>query len=154
MTDRGAEPAVLRAGMRMMTGARAGVTATTAMTAVLLGARVLGTARRTPPRAVTEGVVPGVARAPEPVARAATTATHYAFGIVSGATFALVAPHLPGPRVVKGVGFAMVVMVLSYEGWVPAAGLLPPQHRLDRPRAAALVASHLVFGAVLGRLAA
>jgi hypothetical protein len=153
MAERGDHRSFPRAGRRIATGARAGVTATSAMTAVLLGVQALGAPRRTPPRAVTEEVVPGVAHAPEPVKRAATTATHYAFGIASGVAFALLAPHLPGPRVVKGIGFATVVMVLSYEGWVPAAGILPPQHRLDAPRATALVASHVVFGAVLGRLA-
>jgi hypothetical protein len=39
---------------------------------------------------------------------------------------------------------------VSYEGWVPAAGIMPPAHR-DRPsRSATMVVAHAVYGAVLG----
>ncbi|MFN8024811.1 MAG: DUF6789 family protein [Acidimicrobiia bacterium] len=140
--------------VRALHGAQAGLTATTAMTAALVAVERLGGVHPSTPRLVTEEVVPGAEHAPGPLARGLTSLTHHAFGAAGGALFALVAPHLPGPRVVKGLGFAAVVMLVSYEGWVPALGILPPQHEQPAPRALALAAGHAVYGVVLGLRAA
>ena len=44
------------------------------------------------------------------------------------------------------------VYAVSYAGWVPALGALPPADR-DRPsRQLVMAAAHLVYGAVLGAL--
>ena len=58
--------------------------------------------------------------------------------------------RLPGPAIVHGVAFGMMVWALSYLGWVPGLGILPPAHR-DRPgRRRTMVLGHVVYGAVLG----
>jgi len=45
---------------------------------------------------------------------------------------------------------ASLVWFVSYQGWVPALGLLPPAHR-DRPgRPATMLIAHWVYGATLG----
>ena len=44
------------------------------------------------------------------------------------------------------------VWAVSYQGWVPALGILPKASE-DRPaRPAVMVAAHVVYGAVLGAL--
>ena len=60
---------------------------------------------------------------------------------------------LPTRPVVEGMLFGGLVWVASYFSWVPALRVMPPPTR-DRPaRSLTMLAAHLVFGAVLGRLA-
>jgi hypothetical protein len=78
---------------------------------------------------------------------------HLAFGGAAGALYGLIRSRirrLPGP--VLGAGFGLAVWTISYAGWIPAAGILPPPHE-DRPgRPIVMVGAHLVYGGVLGAL--
>jgi hypothetical protein len=79
---------------------------------------------------------------------------HLGFGGAGGALFALAErrPHPPLPTVPAGILFGCAVWLVSYQGWVPALRIMAPPSR-DRPgRPQAMLAAHLVYGAVLGAI--
>jgi hypothetical protein len=82
----------------------------------------------------------------------ATLAAHFAFGSAMGGAYALAAPHLPGPPVVRGVGFAMLVYAANYLGLMPAAGLTPHAPKDTPRRIGLMLAAHVVWGATIGLL--
>lgn len=134
----------------MAAGAAAGFAACGPMTVFLAALR--GSAPP-PPRVIT-------ARSAEAVGvldemgpgelDAATMAGHFGYGTTCGTIYGLLAPHLPGPPAVRGVGFGLALWAASYAGWLPAAGLYPPPHRQPRGRNPLMIAAHVVWGAVLG----
>ncbi len=135
----------------LVRGAAAGAVATAAMSALMLAAGRTGRMGRQPPEAIVRQA--GALAASEPrgrLADALAVAAHLGFGAGTGAAYAL----LPRSRrpVLRGVAVAQAVWAVSYAGWVPVLGALPPAHR-DRPtRQAVMVAAHVVYGAVLGAL--
>jgi hypothetical protein len=84
---------------------------------------------------------------------AASTAAHLAYGAANGALFASVSHRMPGPAA-RGLAFAAVLLLVSYQGWVPAARILPPLQAHSAAGRWTLIAGHAVYGTVLGRLAA
>ena len=134
---------------RMVYGALAGTAATGAMSLVMLAASRREHVPDPAPEVITENLVP-VDDAPEPVENALSTVTHFAFGAGAGALFGALAPRLPGPPWARGPLFGFAVLLTSYQGWVPAAGILPPLTRQQPARRRELVVSHAVYGAVLG----
>lgn len=135
---------------RVGRGALAGAAATGAMSAVMVLPTATGRVSRPAPEVITDAALKAVGGASEGVEKAATVAAHFAFGTVNGALFSLVAPHLPGRDVAKGVLFGIALLTASYQGWVPKAGFLPPLDKQQPYRLASLVAAHLVYGSVLG----
>lgn len=125
--------------------------ATAAMSALMLAAGRAGLVGRQPPEAIVRRA--GALTAVEPrgrLADALAVVAHLGFGAGTGAAYAL----LPPARrpVLRGVAVGQAVWAVSYAGWVPAMGALPPAHR-DRPgRQAVMVAAHALYGAVLGAL--
>jgi uncharacterized membrane protein YagU involved in acid resistance len=75
-----------------------------------------------------------------------THAAHYAYGAGCGAAYALAEKHLPGPTAVKGALFGIGVWTVSYLGWLPAAGILPPAHREPARRNGLMLLAHVVWG--------
>lgn len=133
-------------------GAAAGAVATVAMSGIMMAAQRSGLMGRHPPseivRAATGRKVRGKPRS------ALAIATHLGFGAASGAAYAIATRpgRGPDPAPATGVIFGLGVWAVSYKGWVPALGILPPP-RHDRPgRPAAMIAAHLVYGATLGGL--
>ena len=146
----GATVANLRAG------AVAGTLATGLMSAVMLGAKRIGLMGEMPPEKITArfldrlGWTSRSSRTQDLMA----TITHVGFGAAAGSLFAILERRLrpPAPPVLAGVGFATGVWLVSYQGWVPALGIMAPPSR-DRPgRPQSMLVAHLVFGAVLGAL--
>ena len=128
-------------------GALAGGVATVAMSGVMLaGGRLVG---RQPPEAIVDAAVARTTGSPPPrdVTKLLAAAAHLGFGAALGAVYALLPRRVPGPAV------ALAVWALSYEGWVPALGALPPasQDRAGRP--AVMIAAHVVQGTVMQALA-
>ena len=147
-------------------GFAAGVAATAAMSVVMLAAQRLGFTGRLPPKKITDAMlsVVGVEDiVPSSVKNALTAANHFAFGGACGALFGLghalarrgqgaAATH--GVDVGAGLAFGTFVWAVSYAGWVPAVGIMPPPQN-DRPgRPASMVIAHWVYGAVLAKLVA
>ncbi|MCA1665862.1 MAG: DUF1440 domain-containing protein, partial [Thermomicrobia bacterium] len=58
------------------------------------------------------------------------------------------------PAALHGMVFGSLVWVTSYQGWIPALGIMPPasDDRPDRPRVMFL--AHLLYGALLGTVVA
>ena len=135
--------------MSVVRGAVAGTVATGAMSAVMLALR--DRMGEQPPDAIVKSAAHAVgARPTESEADAMAVVAHVGFGASVGAAYALL-PRV-GPPALRGVATAMVVYAASYQGWVPALGILPPASR-DRPgRPAVMVTAHVVYGAVLGAL--
>ena len=133
--------------MSLLRGAFAGTLATGAMSAVMLGlGQKMG---EQPPDAIVKRAALAAGKRPsEPQADLLATLAHVAFGASVGAVYALL-PRRMTP-VVRGVTTSLAVYISSYEGWVPALGILPPatEDRSDRQRV--MLLAHLVYGAVLG----
>ena len=135
-------------------GAAGGVVVTGAMSGVMLASYATGRVRKVAPEAITERALDVVGGASKPVEQAATAASHFVYGTVNGVLFSLAASRLPGRPIAKGVLFGLALLVLSYQGWVPAVGILPPLDEQKRARFATLTLAHLVYGGVLGWMAA
>ena len=74
------------------------------------------------------------------------------YGATAGVAYAaLTRPASRGP--LTGTFFGLAVWAGSYEGWVPAAHVLPPTHRDRRARAITILLAHVVYGATLGVVA-
>ncbi len=126
---------------RLVFGAIEGLAATLVMSGAFLLAQRAGLIDELPPRLIMERFLP---RASLRTKRALATAAHLAYGTGAGAARAVI----PLPRR-TGIAYAVLVWAASYEGWVPAAGVLPPAHRDVRSRAGTILVAHLVFGAAL-----
>lgn len=135
---------------RLARGAAGGVLATAAMSLVMLASRRLGLVGKLAPEHITEEALDAAgAERDQGEEDVATSLAHLAYGTANGAVFGLVGPHLPGPRAVRGLLFAGGLLLVSYEGWVPAARILPPLHAQRPGGAWTLITGHAVYGVVL-----
>ena len=137
-------------------GALAGSLATGAMSVVMFGAKRLGLMGEMPPEKITAKFLHrlGWTSPSGPTLDLLATFVHVGFGAAAGSLFAILERRLrpPAPPVLAGVVFASGVWLVSYQGWVPALGIMAPPSR-DRPgRPQSMLVAHLVFGAVLGAL--
>jgi hypothetical protein len=48
--------------------------------------------------------------------------------------------------------YATGIWLVSYQGWVPALGIMPPASRDRRGRVATMLVAHWVYGAALREL--
>jgi Family of unknown function (DUF6789) len=136
-------------------GATAGLGAAAAMGLLMLAARRVGLVDKLAPEQITEaGLEAAGVAGNEPAEDAASTAAHLAYGAANGVLFAFVSHRVPGSPMGRGLAFAAVLLLVSYEGWVPAARILPPLHAHTAGGRWTLVAGHALYGTVLGRLAA
>jgi hypothetical protein len=132
---------------RVLGGAVAGLVATAAMSAHMLGEpsrREIGTP---PPRRIADALLP---REEEPTRRAAAVLLHLAIGAGAGSVYAA---RRRRHGAVGGAAFGLVVWAFGYQLAVPLLGVLPPAHRDESERRRALMRAHLIYGAVLGLLA-
>ncbi len=138
---------------RLLRGVAAGTLATLLMSAVMVVAKRLGFTGGLPPEKVTAKLLnqAGIHRSAEQQ-DALATALHFGFGAGAGAAFALVAPRPAWVRVPAGMAYGGAIWGVSYLGWIPAAGIMPPADRDRHDRQAVMLAGHLVFGAALGVL--
>ena len=138
----------------LIDGARGGAIATVAMSAVMIAGERTGLMGEQPPTTITRFAVgaAGVDR-PSEAASVAAPLTHLAFGAMGGAVFGMFRRRVPGvPGGLLGTGFGLAIWAVSYKGWISALGILPPPED-DRPgRPVVMVAAHVVYGLVLGRL--
>jgi len=135
-------------------GAFAGMVATGLMSGLMLGASRLGITGELPPDKIASKLLnrAHVSRS-EGQQDAIASLLHVAFGAGAGAAFGVVAPRVPVPPVPLGMSYGLAIWGVSYMGWVPGLGIMPPADR-DRPgRQAVMFAGHLIYGAALGALA-
>jgi hypothetical protein len=128
------------------------------MSMVMLAAGRAGAMGDQPTERLTDTVfgAAGIGNASEGERDVAASLAHLSFGAGGGAAFALLHRRLrlPLPSVAQGVAFGLAVWAVSYQGWIPALGILPPADD-DRPgRRRAMIAAHVVYGGVLGAVEA
>lgn len=133
---------------RIVKGAAAGLVATAAMSALMLGARRLGALGEPPPRRLTRRLLSplGPLRPTGPALDVAATIAHFSYGAFLGSLYGA----LPGRSTrARGLAYGLSVWAANYALALPALGLMPParKDRLGRP--SSMIASHLVYGATL-----
>jgi hypothetical protein len=149
----GAMRGLVRAGRRrLVAGVVAGLLATLIMSAFMEWARRSRWLRKHPPEEITERALQRIgASVSEPLKDTTATAAHLAFGVGAGAGYGLLpAPRRRCLRVVAGVGYGLGIWAISYAGWAPAVRLMPSPTEDRTESQAAILASHVVYGAVLG----
>jgi uncharacterized membrane protein YagU involved in acid resistance len=143
-------------------GAAAGAFATVVMSGAMIAAERVGLMRRMPPEEISERAVERVGEhvdRPQEASRQVVDflapVAHVAFGVAAGALFDVLSRQLRPPLapVLQGTLFGIAVWLVSYFGWLPALRLMPPAHRDQPGRQPAMLAAHLVYGAVLGGVA-
>jgi hypothetical protein len=137
-----------------LAGGLAGTVATIAMSAWQAAGQLTGPYGEQPPKRLVRATGRRLglpARRHGPVTWPATAAAHLGFGAACGALYAMV---LPRSTAARGSAFGLIVWVMSYAGWIPAAGVLPPPHRDNPRRVWTMLSGHVVYGAVLGALVA
>ena len=111
-------------------GAADGALATVPMTALLLGAQRAGLTGRLPPSKITSKALRAAgARRERPAGHGlATTAAHFGFGAAAGALLgALYRPQSRAEGAIVGAAYGTAIWLVSYMGWVPAAGICRPR---------------------------
>lgn len=132
--------------LRTVCGAEGGAAATVTMSAFLAAATLLRLLRTEPPRLIVRAALPSL---PPKAINGAALAAHVAYGVGMGAGYGVMVPKwVRNP--VTGVGYGVLVWAVSYAGWIPALGIMPPPWRDRRNRAVTMFLAHLVYGATLG----
>jgi hypothetical protein len=128
---------------KTMIGGVAGLVATLAMSVFFAASERRGRIRTLPPKTIVRHFS---SAQPEALSNAAASAAHLAYGVGAGAAFGFVF----GRWSRLAPFFGLVIWGVSYEGWVPAMGILPPAHRDQPSRARTILAAHVVYGVTLG----
>lgn len=135
-------------------GVLGGSLATAAMSLVMQAAHKAGLMDRHPPEEIAEAALEaaGETAHTEETKDALALAMHFAFGAGAGALFALLHRRLrlPIPAALHGIIFGSLVWAVSYKGWVPGLGIMPPPERDQPGRPQTMVLAHWVYGAILG----
>ena len=135
-------------------GAGAGVAATMAMSSVMLAARQMGLRAELPPVLIAEETVEAVShrQAKPGEERALATVAHFGFGALAGALYGSAAGGVRRGALagVLGILFGSAVWLVSYQGWIPVLGIMPPASRDHPGRVGTMLAAHWIYGAALG----
>lgn len=140
----------------ILDGTLGGAVATIAMSVVMQAAHKAGLMDTHPPKEIAEAALDaaGETEHSEDTKDALAVALHFAFGAGAGAAFALLHRRLrlPIPAVLHGVIFGSLVWFVSYKGWAPGLGIMPPPERDQPGRPQTMVLAHWVYGATLGAI--
>ena len=119
----------------------------------MLATKKAGLLGQPPPERITEVALDaaGVEPISEPAKHALAGGAHLGFGALSGSLFGFLHRQLrlPIPPVAYGIAFGLAVWGISYKGWIPAAGILPPPEHDRSGRPGSMIAAHCVYGAIL-----
>ncbi len=134
-------------------GAAAGGVATLGMSVVMGAAQKLGIMGRQPPKHITERALHSVGVRPtEACSNAVASAAHLGFGASAGAFYGWLHERLRLERwpVAAPLAFAGGIWIVSYRGWLPLLGILPPPEHDRAGRAASMIIAHTAYGLILG----
>jgi len=144
----------------LLRGATAGAVATVAMSALMLAAKRIGITGTLPPELIARKAVAVAAGDPPREDRedAVAAVAHIGFGAIAGAAFELLMMRADDARNSAPIGasagalYGTAIWLVSYQGWVPALGIMPAASRDRRGRVATMLAAHWVYGGALGVL--
>jgi hypothetical protein len=138
----------------VLDGALGGALGTAGMSGLMLPAGKAGLMGEHPPDKIAGAALEavGIHEPDEEAQDAVASVLHLGFGMGCGALFGLLHCRMPF-RVhggLHGMLFATIIWAASYQGWIPALGIMPPasKDRPDRPRV--MFVAHLLYGALLG----
>ena len=143
--------------MGLLRGAAAGLLATVPMTIAMEGLRAAlprEQFRKMPPREIVDRTVAKTGQSEqvdEGDRIVITTVAHLAFGTAAGALYGAVVNRRQSSAFV-GIAYGLVVWALAYGVGLPSLGLHPAAANDTKDRNEVLIASHVVWGATLGRL--
>jgi len=148
-------------GHNVLCGAAAGCAATVPMTLVMEALRIALPGeqhRRMPPREIVDRTIEkgeettgGAAELDSGDRVALTTVAHLAFGTAAGAVYGA-AIGSRRSSVLSGIAYGLGVWAVAYGVGLPSLGLHPAATDDTKDRNEVLIASHVVWGAVLGLL--
>jgi putative membrane protein len=151
----------IRTAMDILRGAAAGFAATVPMTIAMESLRAALPAeqhRRMPPREIVDRTIEKTADATghgtevDRADRMALTAlAHFAFGTAAGAIYGAVFGSRRASAA-NGIAYGLAVWAAAYGVGLPSLGLHPAATEDTDDRNGVLIASHAVWGAVLGML--
>ncbi len=151
----GPGPGVVPTRSDLERGALAGMAATGAMSALMLGAGRLGLIDRQPPEEITQQVTDRTGTQVRGVAlRIAASVAHLVFGATGGMVFASLL-RLAGPvgsPVRLAVTYGLSIWLVSYRHALPAWGLVRSDREAGVTRDVVMLIAHVIYGLVLGGL--
>jgi len=137
-----------------MHGALGGIAGTLALTALRKTLAGMGLVHTSAPEQVVERLEDlGVLEDLSPRRRLALTIiAHFAYGVGSGAAFALLRRERGDMKTEAAVGSALGVLAwgVGWSSWLPLFGVHSPPWRQQTPKVLLPVLDHAVFGAVWG----
>jgi putative membrane protein len=143
---------------KLLHGALAGFVATAPMSvSMLIGWRLLPNREKyhLPPRLITEEITERVGiedRMSENELIGLTVVSHFSYGALFGATYALFEHNLPMHTSMKGALAGVGLWMGSYLGWLPAMGILTPATRHPWRRNLLMIVAHAIWGVTMGEL--
>ena len=141
---------------KLLRGALAGFVATAPMSlTMLIGWRLLPQREKyhLPPRLITEEITEqaGIEQhLGENELIGLTIFSHFGYGALTGALYALLEQRIPLPASLKGALAGVAVWIGSYLGWIPALGILTPATRHPWRRNLLMIIAHVIWGVTLG----
>lgn len=142
----------------MLGGATAGLLSTAPMTLAMLALdKVLpGHERLFPPEQLVNRVIGNAGPLRQTIHPfrwdGMDTAAHFLYGAGTGSLYGWLSSKIRWSPVLSGMLYGALVWLVSYLGWIPLAGLLPPATRQSARRNFLMLTAHLVWGASLGWL--
>lgn len=137
---------------RVIGGTLGGLLGSAVMAVPIVGARAAGLIGTPPPKRITEGLLDraGV-RTDSQTEEQLSALLHVGFGVGAGALYGAVVPPVRDvPRALAfGLAFGTAVYAVSYAGWVPALGLMPPPQRDQPARQVVMLVAHWLYGATI-----
>lgn len=91
-------------------------------------------------------------RIPEQGLIGLTIFSHFAYGAVFGASYALFEDQIPMHSSLKGGLAGVALWAGSYLGWLPATGILTPATQHPWRRNLLMVVAHVIWGMTLGEM--
>jgi len=143
---------------KILRGALAGFFATAPMSlSMVAGWRLLPRREKyhLPPRLITEEITQRVGvrqRIPEEGLIALTTFSHFVYGAVFGASYALFEQKIPLYASLKGALAGLALWTGSYLGWLPAVGILTPATQHPWRRNLLMIVAHVIWGVTLSEI--
>jgi putative membrane protein len=146
-----------RFDQRLVKGSLSGALSTLAMSVFMLAAERMGWLTEQAPETVTRRSLRLATgrRIEGPQLHGLTAVLHLGFGAGSGALYAATLGRSRKPVIasgLKGALFGTVVWFVSYWGFLPGLGLMPPISEDERRRPLVMLVAHWIYGGVLALL--